>query len=120
MNTGKTPPRAVVIKCMLQPQRQLTENKRQRQTMRDDVNHMQKPPRQAPPWPSFIRQNTLGAGGAGTGSAWSHRALRGCGEENCRLPLPCGSKHNGSGFIFFPLQFFKLTVWLPSSGALQG
>lgn len=88
MNTGDTPPRAVLIKCALQPRRQLTENKRQHQTMRDDVNHMQETPRQAPPWPFFIRQNTLGAGGVGSGSARSHRASWGCRKGNRHYPLP--------------------------------
>lgn len=117
MNTDKAP-RAVLIKRALQAPRQLPENKRQRQTMQNDVNQMQKPLCPAP-LGQFLSIKTLSVLEVLVPALPVPPRCAGMLRGSCCRPLLCGTKHSRSRVTFFPLEFFTPAALPPSSGVLQ-
>lgn len=111
-------PRAVLIKRALQAPRQLPENKRQRQTMRHDVNQMQKPPCQAP-LGQFLSIKTRSVLEVPVPALPVPPRFAGMLRGSRCRPSLCGTKPSRSGFIFFPLEFFTTAALPPSSGVLR-
>lgn len=117
MNTDKAP-RAVLIKRALQAPWQLPENKRQRPTMQDDVNQMQKPLCLAP-LGQFLSIKTHLVSEVPVPALPVPPRCAGMLRGSCCRPLLCGTKHGRSGVIFFPLEFFTPAALPLSSGVLQ-